>query len=282
MSKIYNIPDFLNYLHSQAPKSDVTHVIHYDEEPTIRLESKPVTINFYFLAIKQTIDLLPPDENISDFYVFLDAPTNQLAWNLSKPLSGYAILVSAELLDKYAREYSFIKYANHEALFLMPDEKVTLMDLFSKALTEYRKEAFSQSVLVAYASLILSYIQLYYERQFSSRSAMYSKVVADFQQQLADLFRESTRLKELPTVAYFAGKANLSTNYFGDLIKYFTGHPPQVHIHQAIIQEAKRKLRQSDLTISEVAYSLGFEYPTYFTRFFRKETGLTPTGFRNQ
>lgn len=121
--------------------------------------------------------------------------------------------------------------------------------------------------MLSYAALILSYIQSFYNRQFDTRAKLYNETVANFYKNLEDYYDNDKPVNHTPTVSYFAEKANLSSNYFGDMIKHYTGSSPQDHIQQLIIQIAKNKLRNTSLTISEIAYSLGFDYPTYFTRF---------------
>lgn len=286
MGKTYNIPDFLKYLDIGGSKNDVLHITQFDEHNNMLMRSKPVRIGFYLLAIKRVVDnnikSRPSDDGMSDYYLYADCPNNFLEWDLVPPVSGYGMFIDGKLFGKHVRNYNFMSYDSHEALFLTKEEKNILFDLFTKAYSEFNKEDFSKEVLVSYASLILSYTQTFYKRQFESRSKMYNKVVADFYEHLDDYFNEMKETRELPSVTYFAEKANLSTNYFGDLIKHFTSNSPSDHIHQYIIQIAKTKLRQTDLSVSEIAYTLGFDYPTYFTRFFRKETGITPTEFRNQ
>lgn len=281
-SKTYNIPSFLKYINVKGNNSDLIQVVHYDNHPDILLKSLPAQIDFYLLALKDKIEVQSPIENMSDCYLFLDKPGNTVAWDLKNPFSGYAIFINKKLLDKTVKDISFAGYDRHEALFLTQEEKDTLYDLFSKSYKEYEKESFSKEVLLSYASLILSYTQIYYERQFEARSKVYNKVVANFYQQLDTYLNNPEGLSELPSVTYFAEKANLSTNYFGDLIKHFTGTSPIDHIHEGIIQLAKNKLRQTKLSVSEIGYSLGFDYPTYFARFFRQQTGISPKVFRNQ
>jgi len=257
-------------------------IVYYDEHPDILLKSPPVEIDFYLLALKDKIEVQSPIETMSDSYLYLDKPGNLMEWDLKSLFSGYAIFINEKLLSKTLKDISFANYKRHEALFLTYDEKDILYDLFSKSYKEYQKENFSKEVLISYTSLIISYTQIYYERQFEARSRIYNKVVADFYQQLDTCLNNPNGLSELPSVTYFAEKANLSTNYFGDLIKHFTGTSPIDHIHIGIIQIAKNKLRKTKLSVSEIAYSLGFDYPTYFTRFFRQKTGISPKEFRNQ
>ncbi len=286
MSHSLNIIDFARYLNIESSKSDDIHIVQYESQSEIRLQSKPIHIDFYLLAIKKNcdnnLDFGQTAFDKADYYLYFDAPDKTLSWDLKKSLSGYNILISKRTFSKYAKDYNFMHYHNHEALFVNKEEEVILLDLFKKAYSEYNKNDFSKEIVISYASLILTYIHNFYKRQFETRSKLYNKVVADFYEHLEDHFDSTLELIELPSVSYFAQKANLSSNYFGDVIKHFTGNSAQSHIHQHIIQLAKNKLRQSSLTISEIAYSLGFDYPTYFTRFFKKETGITPTVFRNQ
>jgi len=282
MSKIYNIPSLLKYINVKGNNSDIIQVIYYDENPNILLKSLPVEIDFYLLALKDKIEVQSPIDSMSDSYLYLDKPGNIIEWDLKNPFSGYAILINKKLLDKAVKDISFANYDRHEALFLTPEEKDTLYDLFSKSYMEYQKVNFSKEVLLSYATLILTYTQIYYERQFEARSKVYNKVVAKFYQQLDTYLNNAEGLSELPSVTYFAEKANLSTNYFGDLIKHFTGTSPIDHIHEGIIQLAKTRLRETKLSVSEIGYSLGFAYPTYFARFFRQKTGISPKDFRRQ
>lgn len=282
MIKTYNIPAFLKYLHINASNNDAIQVIFYDEHPDRLLKSTPVRIDFYLLALKDKIEVQSPIEEMSDSYLFLDKPGNTIEWDLKEPFEGFAILINEKLLNKAVKDVSFADYNRHEALFLTEEEKETLYDLFKKAFTEFQKKNSSLNVLVSYTSLILSYTQIYYGRQFEARSNVYNRVVADFYKQLDNYLNQPNGMSGLPSVAYFARQANLSTNYFGDLIKHFTGTAPIDHIHEGIIQMAKNRLLKTKLSVSEIAYSLGFEYPTYFTRFFRKRTGLSPKDFRKQ
>lgn len=287
MERKYNIKEFIAYANLKGYKNSHIHLADYSEHQDIRRTSGPVQIDFYFLAIKLNFD---KDKffgqtafDQADSFAYLDQPNDMIQWNIESPISGYHILIEERLFKKIAREYSFTHYRNHEALFITKEEEKIITDLFRKAYTEYRRsENFSRDIIVSYAALILSYIQNFYSRQFESRKNLYNKTVADFYKNLEDYYESRQDEIQMPSVSHFADLANLSSNYFGDVIKHFTGHSPQEHIHQHVIQMAKHKLRNTQLTISEIAYSLGFEYPSYFTTFFKNETGISPSVFRNQ
>ena len=109
-----------------------------------------------------------------------------------------------------------------------------------------------------------------------------SSVVAAFEKELSAVYSAGATLSEVPKVAYFAEKANLSPGYFGDLIKRETGNSPQEIITLHLINEAKRRLASTDTDISVIAYDLGFQYPQHFTRLFKRVTGKSPSTFRNE
>lgn len=286
MSQKYNIPDFAKYLNIDNSKDEDVLIVLYDDKSKVPLKSQPVKIDFYLLALKLDFDKNmnygQTDFDNAESLLYFDAPNNSIEWDLEKPMTGYNILISSNYFDNYAKRYSFMNYNSHEALFVKDEEKVILLDLFEKAYTEYSSTQFSKEIITSYANLILTYIEKYYKRQFDTRSLLYNNVVEDFRENLESYFRDTTDIKKLPTVSYFAKKANLSSNYFGDVIKHFTGESAQNYIQHYILQIAKTKLKQSSLSVSEIAYSLGFDYPTYFTRFFKKEVGVTPTVFRKQ
>ncbi|MEZ5427896.1 MAG: helix-turn-helix domain-containing protein [Pyrinomonadaceae bacterium] len=286
MINIYNIPEFLKYLNVEGCKSNSINVIKYDDHKNLRLKSDPVSFDFYMLAIKSNlegdVDYGQTDYDESNSFLFLDGPKSELKWNFNKSFSGYNFMIDARLYDKFALGNNSPDYDSHEVLFLTEDEEILLEDIFEKAYTEYLKDKFSTDILASYARLILSYANTFYERQFDTRKKLYNEIVTGFFKNLESYYFEQEEFIELPSVSYFAEKSNHSPNYFGDVIKHFTASSPLEVIHQHIIKIAKEKLRNRRLTVSQIGYSLGFEYPTYFTRFFKKKTGMTPTEFRNQ
>ena len=151
-NKILDIPEFCRYLNVNGLKSNELHIVDFEDKKEVRLKSNPVIIDFYLLAIKPPMDNklvsyeLLEDQSDSS-YLYVDCPQNTLDWEIEPPLSGYAIMVSARYLDKYAKEYNFVHYNNHEALFLTKEEETILWDLFRKAEHEFRKEYYSRTVI---------------------------------------------------------------------------------------------------------------------------------------
>jgi len=283
--KIFNIREFVDYARFSPVKNDHLHIVDFGNEKDILRKSQKINIDFYLLAIKPPLEknriIDRKFEDQANSFLYVDCPQNTMAWDVNEPDSGYVILVDAKLIQRVAREYNFAHYNNHEALYLTKEEEVLLWDLFQKAYNEFQKPHYSKEVILSYITLILSYTKIYYDRQFDTRSEVYHQVVESFYRNLDDYYSKDEGVSGMPSVAYFAQKANLSSNYFGDLVKHFTGDSPIDHIQNFVLKLAKDKLKNTSLPISEISYSLGFDYPNYFARFFRKKTGMSPKVFKN-
>lgn len=182
-------------------------------------------------------------------------------------------------------DYSFFNYDVYEALHLSASEEQTINDCLTNIRNEYeqRIDNHSHRVIVSNLELLLNYALRYYERQFNTRSSHSKDVVSQFERELKEYYKEKKALEMgIPSIQRFAESASFSQHYFSDLIKKETGRSPKDHINDYVIEIAKNRLLGSELSISEIAYDLGFNYPHYFTRLFKSKTGLTPVDFRNQ
>lgn len=187
-------------------------------------------------------------------------------------------------LGNKMNDYSFFNYETSEALHLSDKEKQTLFDCVQKIETELQEniDNYSQTLLVSNIELLLNYCSRYYSRQFITRQNTNSNTVSRVQTLLKNYFK-TDKLKEtgLPTVKYLADNVHLSASYLSDLLKKETGMNAQDQIHYYLIEEAKNILLNSDNSVSEIAYSMGFEYPQYFSKLFKQKTGQTPIEYRN-
>lgn len=193
-------------------------------------------------------------------------------------------LIKGTSLGAKMKDYHFFSYETAEALHLSEKEKQVLFECIQKIDQELQEniDSYSQTLIVSNIELLLNYCARYYGRQFITRKNANTDVVAKTEQLLQNYFR-SDALKQtgLPTVKYLAEKVHLSPNYLSDLLKKETGMNAQDHIHFQLIEEAKIVLLHSNATVSEVAFSLGFEYPQYFSKLFKQKTGITPMEYRN-
>jgi AraC-like DNA-binding protein len=210
----------------------------------------------------------------------IEKKENMIGWGLF----FHPDLLRGTSLGNKMKDYTFFSYEISEALHLSDKEKQILYDCVQKIETELQEniDSYSQNLIVTNIELLLNYCLRYYGRQFITRKISNSNVVSQVEHLLKTYFK-AEKLKEtgLPTVKYLADKVHLSASYLSDLLKKETGMTAQDHIHYHLIEEAKTVLLHTDSSVSEVAYSLGFEYPQYFSKLFKQKTGQTPVAYRN-
>ena len=194
-------------------------------------------------------------------------------------------LLRGTSLGKNIKKYTFFSYEVNEALHLSEEERSIVMDCLKiiRMELEHGVDKHSKTLLVNHIELLLNYCMRFYERQFITRGKTNRDVLTRFENLLDEYF-ESTLAEQdgLPTVKYFADKLCLSSNYFGDMFKKETGKSPQEYIQEKVIELAKERISGKADTVSQIAYSLGFQYPQHFCRLFKKRVGYTPSEYRAQ
>lgn len=201
---------------------------------------------------------------------------------------GYALLFHPDLirgtsLGQNIAHYSFFSYQSSEALHLSQKERKIILDCFDKIRYELEQtlDKHSKTLIVDNIELFLNYCVRFYDRQFITRSHVNNDILSKFEKQLNAYYpSDNPQMIGLPSVTYFADQFNLSTNYFGDLIKKETGKTALEYIHLKVMDLAKQKIIGENKTINEIAYELGFKYPAHFTRAFKKSTGVSPSEYR--
>ncbi len=193
-------------------------------------------------------------------------------------------LLRGTSLGQKMNEYTFFSYEISEALHLSEKEKLILFDCVQKIESELNEniDGHSQTLIVSNIELLLNYCSRYYGRQFITRKSNNLSTVQQIEKLLTSYFRMQNLKEEgLPTVKYLADQVHLSPGYLSDLLKKETGMNAQDHIHYYLIEEAKNVLLNTDHAVGEIAYTLGFEYPQYFSKLFKQKTGMTPVEYRN-
>lgn len=205
----------------------------------------------------------------------------------TKP-SGLGVLFHPDLLHgtPLGREidrYSFFSYDINEALHVSEKERKTLVNCIDNIKDEMEQaiDKHSNRLIAANIELFLEYCMRFYDRQFITRTKVNQGVLAKFERLLDEYFKNETLRKSgLPQVRYFADKVCLSSNYFGDLIKKESGMTAQEYIQNKIINVSKEWVASTNLTVSQIAYELGFQYSQHFSRAFKKNVGCTPLEYR--
>jgi AraC-like DNA-binding protein len=202
---------------------------------------------------------------------------------------GWALLFHPQLIEgtplgNHIKDYSFFSYDVNEALHLSEKERQIVLDCFEKIHYELEQsiDKHSKKLIASNIELFLNYCTRFYDRQFITRENVHAGILERFENLLNKYFSsENPANIGLPSVAYCAYELNLSSNYFGDLIKKETGKPAQEYIQSKIIDVAKERIFDHNKSVSEIAYDLGFKYPQHFTRLFKQRVGITPNEYRN-
>ena len=255
-----------------------------------------MTMGFYSVFLKETagcrINYGKTSYDFDDQTVICIAPGQTVGYTDVEgiPKKSVGLLFHPDLihgtpLAAKMQRYSFFSYAQSEALHLSEWERNTIVECLNKLDREldYPVDKHSRSILCSHIELILDYCLRFYDRQFCTRETVNNSVLARFEQLLNEYFSSEENIRNgLPTVKFFADKICLSPGYFGDIVKKETGKTAQEYIQQKVIELSKSYLVDNQLNVSEIAYSLGFQYPQHFIRLFKKNVGCTPGEFRKE
>jgi len=300
MKEVYHIESIseLNkWLNQEKPKHPLVSVVDFSKVESCGENKVKTTLGFYTLMLKKnSCGRLKYGREYYDFEegTLVCIAPNQVVYidnegEEQNEVEGWGLFFHPDLirgtsLGSKMKDYSFFSYEVNEALHVSEKEKQTLNDCIKKIETELSQniDFHSSNLIVSNIELLLNYCLRYYDRQFITRKTKNKNVLIKFENVLTDYF-QSGKLKEngLPTVKYFAEQLFLSSNYLSDLLKKETGKNAQDHIHRYLIEEAKTRLLNSKATVGEIACSLGFEYPQYFSKLFKSKTGTTPAEYRN-
>jgi AraC-like DNA-binding protein len=193
-------------------------------------------------------------------------------------------LIRGTSLFNKMKDYSFFSYDLHEALHLSDDEKLILGDIIEKIKVELGQniDKHSKTLIVTNIELLLNYCSRFYDRQFITRTEPNKDILVRFEEVISSYFGKEDLMEEgIPTVKYCAERLHLSPNYLSDLLKKETGKNAREHIQYYLIEMAKNRLLDTSLTVSEIAYELGFGYPQHFSKLFKNKTGMSPAAYRN-
>jgi len=202
--------------------------------------------------------------------------------------SGWMLLIHPDFLwntplAKSINKYEYFDYSVNEALFLSEKEEVTINNIIQNIHQEYHSniDNFSQQIIISQIETLLNYAERFYHRQFITRKIANHKILNRLEDLLTGYFNSDDLInKGLPTVQYIAGELNVSPKYLSSLLRILTGQNTQQHIHNKLIEKAKEKLSTTDLSVSEIAYELGFVHSQSFSKFFKTKTHLSPLEFR--
>lgn len=277
------------------PQHPLISLVHFNESNPFNTDMAPIynVLDFYKITfITKNAGKLKYGQEYYDFdegsMLFL-AP-NQLAGTTeyNRNTHAYILLIHPDFflgypLAKKIKQYDYFSYAVNEALHLSNQEKEIILSVYTSMSQELnsRVDEFSQEVMVAHIELLLSYVNRFYKRQFITRRAVNNDILQKTEALIDSYFNSRQSVDEgVPTVQYLSDKLNVSPGYLSDLLRSLIGQSAQQYIHLKLVEKAKEKLSTTNLSISEIAYELGFEHSQSFSRLFKMKTGISPVQFR--
>lgn len=299
MRHFKTLSTYLEYLELPRPEHPMISLFTAMSDgflPCLKESSPPITNDCYTISFKKIIkgDLTygRTKYDFTNGALFFIAPRQVLQWENTAVFEqkGFSINFHEDFLKgtelaQDIKKYGFFSYSANEALHLSPKEEKQIELIIQNIELEYQnnQDSFSKDIILSHLSTLLKYAQRFYERQFINRTELSNDLLEQFRQQLEKCF-DSGQLKEngIPSIEQIAEHLSVSQRYLSDTLKKETGKTSTEHLQLYLIDEAKNILLDPQKTVSEVAYELGFEYPPYFSRLFKKKEGISPTEYREK
>jgi AraC family transcriptional activator of pobA len=301
IKRFSTISEFLQFRHLPKPAHPLISILKVESVERLLID-EPVswTYDFYAIGLKRVINSADVklkygqqhydyDEGILSFV----APAQVMSFALTEQVkmiqqSGWMLLIHPDFLwntplAQTIKQCGFWDYSVHEALFLSEKEEDTLVHIIQHIQRECHAniDRFSKKIIVSQIETLLNYADRFYHRQFLTREKANHQILDRLEALLNDYFNsDDLIIKGLPTVEYIAGELYLSPKYLSDLLRVLTEKGAQQHIHDKLIEKAKEKLSVTSLSVSEIAYDLGFKHLQSFSKLFKTKTNQSPLEFR--
>lgn len=294
-SPITSVSAMHKYVNLKGPTHPLVSVINLaDIEHNPAHIGQSLTYHFYSVAIKKNVEgkvrygqqYYDFDEGMMTFV----APHQVISIDKHTPIKmdGLMLMIHPDFFQNYPlarriKEYGFFSYSVHEALHLSPDEEETVAQLMQNIEREGRKsiDVFTQDLMVSSIDLLLNYCNRFYNRQFITRKVASHDIDSKLERLLDDYFEsDQLAITGPPSVEFVAEALHLSPNYLSDMLRSHTGQNTQQHIQHKVLDKAKEALTTTALSVSEIAYQLGFAHPQSFTKLFKSKTNFSPLAYR--
>jgi len=299
MQHFKTLSAYLDYLQLTRPEHPMLSVLNAkgdDFLPCPRESSPPITNDCYSISLKKIVkgnlNYGRTEYDFTNGALIFIAPRQVLQWDRSVVFEqkGFSINFHEDFLKgtelaQQIKKYGFFSYSVNEALHLSPKEERQIEAIVENIEIEYHnnQDEFSKDIIISQLNTLLKYANRFYERQFLNRKDLSNDLLTQFNEQLESYF-ESGQLQDkgVPSIEELAKGMSISQRYLSDTLKKETGKTTTEHLQLYLIDEAKNILLKPNKSISEVAYALGFEYPQYFSRLFKKKEGISPSEYREK
>ncbi len=294
--RLKTISEFHKLRGLPAPKHPLISVINFEDMKVPSVIGKQnLLFDFYTISVKRDMDHKyrygQKDYDFDQGVMFCMAPHQVLSVireEQGKHPSGWMLMIHPDflwntLLAASIKRYEFFDYSVNEALFLSEDEELKMQQIIENIKQEYHGniDQFSQNIMISQLETLFNYSQRFYQRQFITRKKASHQFLEKLEIFLNDYFEGKDIIQNgLPTVQLLSEKLNMSTQYMRGMLKSLTGQTTQQIIHEKVIEKAKERLSTTELSISEIAYELGFEHSQSFNKLFKAKTNISPMKFR--
>ena len=294
--RIKTISQFHTLRGLTKPKHPLISVINFEDmAPALESGKQSLIFDFYMISVKRDINHKyrygQQDYDFDEGVMFCMAPHQILSVireEHGKNPSGWMMMIHPDFLwntpmASAIKKYEFFDYSVNEALFLSEDEEIKIQQITENIKQEYQTniDKFSQNIIISQLETLLNYSERFYQRQFLTRHKAHHQFLEKLEVLLNDYFeRDDFKEKGLPSVQFLSDELNMSPQYMRSLLKTLTGQTTQQIIHEKLIEKAKEKLSTTELSVSEIAYELGFEHSQSFNKLFKAKTDISPLEFR--
>ena len=299
--RIKTISEFHRFRQLPKPEHSLISVINVENAKHLNIdEPMNLILDFYMIALKRNFNekgnvrvkygqqQYDFDEGTMSFMAPGQVFSIELDHEQQLKQSGWVMLIHPDFLwntplSKSIKHFDFFSYAANEALFLSEKEETTINNIIENIRQEYHSniDKYSKSIIISHIESLLNYSERFYNRQFITREKSNHDIVVRLETLLSHYFsHDDLSTKGLPTVQLVSERLNVSVSYLSRVLRKLTGQSTQQHIHDKLIERAKEKLSTTALSVSEIAYELGFEHPQSFSKLFKTKTNYLPMEFR--
>ena len=297
--KIKTISEFHRLRNLPKPEHPLISIIDYadlkftEEEKGQKLSA---IFDFYSISVKRNLSgklqygqqHYDFDEGVMSFIAPNQVFGVEVLKEESPNPSGWILMIHPDFLwdtalAKTIKKYKYFDYSVNEALFLSEKEEITINGIVENIKQEYLSniDKFSQDIIISQIETLLNYAERFYQRQFITRKIGNHQILDRLDKLLSEYFNSADlSTRGLPSVQYISENLNVSSSYLLSLLKSLTGQTTQQHIHEKLIEKAKEKLSTTEMSVSEIAYELGFEHLQSFSKLFKNKTNVSPVEFR--
>ncbi|MEM9896925.1 MAG: helix-turn-helix transcriptional regulator [Bacteroidota bacterium] len=296
MIKNKSISDYHKLAGLSKPDHPLVSVVKY-EDVQYQTDQEEITMvsPYYSIAMKRGVNGMRYGQQAYDFNEGIMAfvsPGQVITVKTQYPENerpeGWLLFIHPDFLwntplARKIKEFQFFGYQANEALFLSEKEEKAMIEIVRNIDKEYHSniDQFSQNIIISQIDLLLSYSERFYQRQFITRKISNHELLTRLEVLLDEYFGDNNLASRgIPTVNEVADNLNVSPNYLSNVLKLHSGLNTQQHIHAKLIAKAKEQLSTTNLSVSQIAYSLGFEHSQSFSRLFKNKANISPLEFR--